>query len=61
MIGKLRGFSNSKLAGVLVGIIIIPFVFNFKDVLIFAWIIFLTDSHIRRNSKKSKDALWSGP
>ena len=27
MIGKLRGFSNSKLAGVLVGIIIIPFVF----------------------------------
>ena len=27
MISKLRGFSNSKLAGVLVGIIIIPFVF----------------------------------
>ncbi len=27
MINKLRGFSNSKLAGVLVGIIIIPFVF----------------------------------
>ena len=27
MIGKLRGFSNSKLAGVIVGIIIIPFVF----------------------------------
>ena len=27
MIGKLRGFSNSKLSGVLVGIIIIPFVF----------------------------------
>ncbi len=27
MIGKLRGFSNSKLAGVLVGIIIIPFGF----------------------------------
>ena len=27
MIGKLGGFSNSKLAGVLVGIIIIPFVF----------------------------------
>ena len=27
MISKLRGFSNSKLAGILVGIIIIPFVF----------------------------------
>ncbi|MDC3157884.1 SurA N-terminal domain-containing protein, partial [Candidatus Pelagibacter sp.] len=27
MISKLRGFTNSKLAGVLVGIIIIPFVF----------------------------------
>ena len=27
MINKLRGFSNSKLAGVIVGIIIIPFVF----------------------------------
>ena len=27
MLGKLRGFTNSKLAGVLVAIIIVPFVF----------------------------------
>ena len=27
MISKLRSFSNSKIAGVIVGIIIIPFVF----------------------------------
>ncbi len=27
MLNKLRGFSNTKLAGVLIGIIVIPFVF----------------------------------
>ena len=27
MLGKLRGFTNSKLAGILVAIIIVPFVF----------------------------------
>ena len=57
MINKLRGFSNSKLAGVIVGIIIIPFVF-WRMGIVFSGGNTNNVAKINNETISSKDFIW---